>query len=301
MVGHVISSSRARRDDHTCPVPGDDLELAQANLRAARLGQLRAGAAADRRRLRDGDDERDRQRARRLPRTRRHPALVRLASCRRWTHVRVEAAVASRSSATTACWSSSGSRRAGGRAGSRRARTRSRSPRCPGASSGGWSSSSRSRTRSSRRSSRSRLSAPASQDLPAPVLLDRGQVDDGRGRAAELAAVDREVDAGRDLGVDVLEARGRRLAARGWRWSGSSAHGGARQRAPDQPHAEPLRVLARRRAGSGARGWRRRGSPARGAAPRAPRGSAGRGPRSARASRAARSTAPRRACRRRVP
>src|SRR5712672_1218773 len=36
------------------------------------------------------------------------------------------------------------------------------------------------------------------EDLPAAVVLDRGDVDHGRGQAGQLAAVDRQVDGGED-------------------------------------------------------------------------------------------------------
>ena len=48
------------------------------------------------------------------------------------------------------------------------------------------------------------------EDLPAAVLVDRGDVDDGRGQAGQLAAVDRQVDAGEDrLGRRRRSAPGR--------------------------------------------------------------------------------------------
>src|SRR5574338_923481 len=51
------------------------------------------------------------------------------------------------------------------------------------------------------------------EDPPPSPRLDRGQVDDRRREAGQLATVDREVGAGEDVGIEVGEARGSRLAA----------------------------------------------------------------------------------------
>ena len=84
------------------------------------------------------------------------------------------------------------------------------------------------------------------QDRPVAAVVDLAQVDDGRGLAAELAAVDREVGAGEDLRVDLLEAgRGRGAAA--VRRGLEDGDPGARERA---------RRSAARRAARGRRGWR---------------------------------------------
>ena len=158
----------------------------------------------------------------------------------------------------------------------------------------------RAQSRASRRLSSAAVKPALAQDQRLAARLDRGDVDDRRRQPGELAAVERQVGRGDDLGVDR-----RRSSPVPVRPSGSPRSGRSRTQLPPAGHrsaaGRAARGRGRRRADSGARGWRPPGSPGPGAGRRAHRACAGRAPRPARASPAARSTSPPRACRHRGP
>ena len=135
-----------------------------------------------------------------------------------------------------------------------------------------------------------RGSAPSRRTSQPPGRVELAQVDHGRGRADQLAAVDRQVGRRQDLARRSRRSRGARARRCGWRWSGRPGSS-PRRAGPRSAARRGARGPRGRRAGSGARGWRSPGSPAPGAARAiAWRERSSRARRPARASPAARST-----------